>query len=415
MAEFCYHGKEYHFICEDKRLVDKFICPICQEILYEPVQTSCGHLFCGQCLEGAKVLDCPSCRTKFEEEPRRDRFNEREIKNLTIKCRSSSRGCQWEGELGNIEAHQNEYCEYHVVMCINRCGQEMERRYCDKHIRDECQMRPYHCPYCPWYSGTYQKVVREHLKDCSSYPLDCPNSCGVQDVKRGSLSSHLAVCPEEVVPCRYQSLGCKCKLPRKQMKQHLEDKSSHLEIAMTTTSELVLEQHKLRGEYADLKNTICQLQKHMSLIQTTLSNFCPSTVPRPSTRWWLKEDLPPCYPPCTLKVVVDVNGSGRSPPFISQPGGYKLVLLTYEDDIYSMEVLDEDCNYPLRYPVTFVVNYTLLNQDENKDHFRSILEVGIDCPQKNHGAIYLNCFNSDQRYYKNNTLYIKVDYVDTKY
>ena len=412
MVEACYHGKQYYFISQGNRPVEKYICPICQEILFEPVQTSCGHLFCSECLRKNNSETCPFCRNKIEEEPRRDRFNEREIKNLLVKCQNSSKGCTWEGELGLAEHHLQECCDYELVQCLNQCGLDVARKEMEKHSQDECELRQCHCPYCPWYSDTYKKVTSEHFAECSSYPLNCPNNCGEQGIKRGNLPSHLAVCPEEAVPCRYGSLGCSVKLARKQMEFHLKDSRSHLEIAMTTTSELVLEQHKLREEYTELKQTFNKLTQqlklsHIASIDTPHSAASGSKV-------WLKEDLPPCYPPCTLKVVVDANGSGRSPPFIAQSGGYKLILLTYEDDIYSVEVLDEECNYPLKYPVVFVVSYTLLNQDEDRDHFKSIVEMEVECPQKNKGAIYLNCFNSDKRYYKNNTLYIQVDSIDVR-
>ena len=37
--------------------------PVCFEIVLEPVQTSCGHLFCKRCVEG--VDGCRVCRERF--------------------------------------------------------------------------------------------------------------------------------------------------------------------------------------------------------------------------------------------------------------------------------------------------------------------------------------------------------------
>jgi len=44
---------------------DTFDCPLCQQLLYEPIATSCGHTFCKSCILRAMDHDnkCPLCRT----------------------------------------------------------------------------------------------------------------------------------------------------------------------------------------------------------------------------------------------------------------------------------------------------------------------------------------------------------------
>ena len=247
--KYSYCSKEYQFIDKDESFIVRFLCPICQEILHEPVQTSCGYLFCGRCLKSAQSKNCPSCRIEFEEEPRRDKFHEREIRNLIVKCQNGSRGCEWEGELGNVESHQNGVCGYQLVQCGNKCGAEMERREVEKHKKDHCELRMYRCPHCSCRE-TYKKVTSEHFKECAGFPLDCPNNCGEKEIKRENMSSHLALCPEEMVPCKYQSVGCKVRLPRKQMDEHLRDKDTHLDKAMATTSELVTKLNKVEFEHS---------------------------------------------------------------------------------------------------------------------------------------------------------------------
>ena len=176
ILKYSYCSKEYQFISRDKSFVERFLCPICQEILYEPVQTSCGHLFCGRCLKRVQSKKCPSCREKFVREPIEDKFNKREIRNLIVKCQNSSRGCEWEGELGNVESHQNGVCGYQLVQCGNKCGAEIERREVEEHEEVHCELRRYKCPYCPCW-GAYKKVTSEHFKECVGFPLGCPNNC----------------------------------------------------------------------------------------------------------------------------------------------------------------------------------------------------------------------------------------------
>jgi len=44
---------------------DQFDCPLCQQLLFDPITTSCGHSFCKSCILRAMDHDnrCPMCRT----------------------------------------------------------------------------------------------------------------------------------------------------------------------------------------------------------------------------------------------------------------------------------------------------------------------------------------------------------------
>ncbi|XP_062408965.1 E3 ubiquitin-protein ligase TRIM39-like [Sardina pilchardus] len=50
-----------------------FQCPICLDVLSEPVSTPCGHNFCGGCIkrswDGAVVCQCPLCKETFFRRP----------------------------------------------------------------------------------------------------------------------------------------------------------------------------------------------------------------------------------------------------------------------------------------------------------------------------------------------------------
>ncbi len=86
-----------------KRLKElDYVCPICDRILTDPVETSCGHLFCLHCLLPALKATkdkCPSCNTLIPlgDEERKfttigdNRFRISKFIERRIQARKSSR------------------------------------------------------------------------------------------------------------------------------------------------------------------------------------------------------------------------------------------------------------------------------------------------------------------------------------
>ena len=420
--KYSYCGKECQFISKDKSFVEKYLCPICQELLFEPVQTSCGHLFCRRCLKNSNSKNCPSCRTQFSEEPHKDKFNEREVKNLMVKCPSSSRGCVWEGELGNVSSHVNDVCGYQLVQCPNKCGEKMERRDIEKHKKDNCELRMYTCPYCPpWlpYYGAYKNITTVHFKECGGFPLDCPNNCGKKGIRREDMPPHLAVCPEQVVSCRYQSLGCKARLPRKQMEHHMKDKDTHLEIAMATTTEIVDELNRVRTKSMSRGEAIEELKKQVDALLKKTDTKVDLSPPKTPHKPWLKEDVAfPLYPPCTVKVELNKDGCGISSHFTTHPGGYRLSVFYYRPNIVDHSLCILHVEGPnddsLRWPVEITVKYLALNPKEDRGHYKCTYSELITHPS----AIP----DKSQRielppedYTQDGNMYIKIESADVVY
>ena len=318
----------------------------------------------------------------------------------------------------HVESHQNGVCEYQLVQCGNKCGAEMERRKVEKHKKDHCELRMYECPYCYRHKDTYKKVTSEHFKECRSFPLDCPNNCGKKGIRRGDMSSHLALCPEEVVPCRYQSLGCKVRLPRKHIEDHLKNKDTHLDIAMGTTSELVAKLNEVESENIVTKMAVSTLQKQVDILLKKTSTEVELPPPVPPSKPWLKEDSFHRYPPCTLRVELDKYSRGVSPHFFSHPGGYRLelgigrTLSQYQYYIY-IDPVDHPDNYPLKWPIEITVNYVTLNQGEDKDHVRGKISREITSP-KNMTTKDFSFVLLPPRFIKDNSVFIKITRVDVQ-
>ncbi|XP_058270107.1 E3 ubiquitin/ISG15 ligase TRIM25-like isoform X1 [Hemibagrus wyckioides] len=81
---------------------DQFSCPVCLDILKDPVTTPCGHNFCKVCINGfwdkedqRSVYSCPQCRETFSPRPSLRRNNmlaevveEMKKTEMSVKCDS---------------------------------------------------------------------------------------------------------------------------------------------------------------------------------------------------------------------------------------------------------------------------------------------------------------------------------------
>ena len=107
-------------------------CPVCLLVLREPYQVSCcGYTFCQACIEQVKLRKtaCPTCNVAefavFE-----DKRLKRSLYSYQVSCSHKKDGCQWTGELVELDKHLNENpilgqqfigCELVPVEC-NDCG-----------------------------------------------------------------------------------------------------------------------------------------------------------------------------------------------------------------------------------------------------------------------------------------------------
>lgn len=195
-----YKGKEYIFVGQLEVSLREMACPICRQILSDPLQTSCGHLICKEChgaLQGdartprhhymtavdslwgsdrtRRGVQCPVCRQEHTTGP--DKFNERRVRNLQVRCINYTEGCSWVGNLSDEEHHRKKQdgCQYEEIKCPHGCGDTMRRVKLSCHLND-CPRRPHNCEYCG-EEGPYQYIVGDHLETCCKYPVQCPNGC----------------------------------------------------------------------------------------------------------------------------------------------------------------------------------------------------------------------------------------------
>ena len=188
--------QEYDFVEEPPQ---DFYCAVSLELLIDPHQTGC----CGHHLSSGVVVrlqrerrPCPMCQNPTFN-THADLYLRRKVKELQVRCRYKTDGCEWVGDLGNKEAHLR-----------------------------TCPKQPWSCEHCT-FSGL-REAEQGHIAECQLVPVRCPNNCNRVQIKRAELSSHLEnVCPLQPMTCSFAHVGCIARLSRSEMENHIQNMQAH--------------------------------------------------------------------------------------------------------------------------------------------------------------------------------------------
>ena len=246
-------------------------------------------------------------------------------------------------ELRSIEKHlQN--CDYAWLECPYMCTTSILRKDLQKHLK-VCPRRPHTCSYC-METGEYQDIIGEHTLNCPKIKITCSNFplCPFL-IPREDLQTHLSTnCLYQKVSCKYKEFGCKVTPLRKDLEDHEKDDKLHLSITMTT------------------------VLKHQAKIEYLLSYGCgpPHQITFKMSNFAERKKT---------------NAAFYSPPFFTHHRGYKLAICVNANgyaEFYDTHVSvwaflmrgenDEELEFPFLGSVTF----ELLNQLEDKNHYKKI-------------------------------------------
>ena len=271
---------------------------------------------------------------------------------LKVECDNLENGCQWTGELRELETHLQS-CGHTLISCTNECGNSNQivkvlRKDLQDHLTNECPRRQYQCPYCE-ETGEHQEITTSHFKICPLIAVKCQNLGCTAIMFHCELSAHRSTCDYEHVSCKYAEVGCKERPLRKDLKQHEKNAQLHLQI----TTECVLRQQK---EISELKK------------------LCRKCTPITFRVMDYKEKK--------------VSGDEfYSPPFYTSPTGYKMCV---EVDVNGWDngkgthisvfayLMKGDNDDSLTWPFTGTVTIELLNQLEDKNHYKRTITFSAD-------------------------------------
>lgn len=232
---------------------ERYKCIQCRHVLRDPVQSSCGHRFCFLCVEGIFQKDpsehkCPDDGEALSRnEVFMDKCAKRELLSLECFCYNKSRGCQWTGQLANLQDHDSE-CPFSEIKCLYSdlgCSVVVLRYLLAKHIENDCLYKVVNCPYCELgFSGV---KMREHLEVCGKFPVKCPHGCDQDEILREKLQDHSNSCPKVPVQCSFSGMGCKFRGSRESLEDHISSSAAeHLAISSKYIQEIVQKMENLQ-------------------------------------------------------------------------------------------------------------------------------------------------------------------------
>jgi len=206
--------------------IEDFMCGICAQVLRDPMQTKCGHSYCKVCIDMhlASSLHssktCPECRTSISDKLiYQDVKLERTIGKLTV----AHEECKWSGEFGfkgqTLMDHLGQ-CNVSAVPCpFRQCGLQISKSNLAAH-KAECTLRPIQCEFCDQWMH-FHDVEGHYYQVCQQFPLTCPNICSLTTFPRHQLEQHLKECPSAIVNCPNLPGGCVMQLKRRELQNHL--------------------------------------------------------------------------------------------------------------------------------------------------------------------------------------------------
>ena len=257
--------------------VDKnFLCPICADVLKDPVQCQNQHYFCKKCIKKhleTNAKSCPICVQDLSEETLAEapRILTDYLNGLMISCDHSERGCTEEVPVSILKFHVRK-CDFRPIVCTNeKCGQTLNQKDLDDHVTDECEYRLVHCRDCD-DDMIYKKFTKhacEISKDVNKMGLEwselknvlgeiCNSQKEICNYQKEMFNSQKEMCNSQEEMCNSQKEMC-----NSQKEMH----SSQKEMC-----------NVLKEMSTAVKGLTHNLQKIAMLSQATLPNVTTTSV-----------------------------------------------------------------------------------------------------------------------------------------
>ena len=297
-------GYDYEFVSPPPKSLE---CPVCLLTLRDPhVISCCGNEFCQVCIERVQRdgKPCPLCN-----EPKFTTFLHkklvREVNALTVCCPQKELGCDWEGELGQLQSHlspgagvvSSKGCGFVIVDCAYQCGAQLQRQLLQKHEMEICPKRP------------IELQVGNLMEKFEAISVEFKRVSTENQQLRQELDKVKEIHKQELC----------------QMMQNNQLEFNQLKLELSGVKELNKEMKKLcdklRREQVSLKTDVDKQKAMQNDFDKRFVSLQTLTIPLP---------VPPFY--FSMPNVDHFQSNNLvycSEPFYSHPGGYKMSVFVY--------------------------------------------------------------------------------------
>ena len=227
-------GYECEFV---DQVPEDFFCKQCSHVAREPhITTCCGECFCKACVEVRiqEKKSCPSCQEENFSSFLQRKYRTK-ILALKVYCLLKERGCEWTGQLQQLDDHTSEVCRFYPVVCPNRCGASIERDALEDHMTN-CDQQKVQCEFS--YAGCEAEFIRDHQ----------------QEHLEQNTQQHLTLLAAATSRIS-QTFEAKLQEQQKAFEKKLEDKDSEIKaIVNNEASQLIHEQQQIFEQSLDEKD-----------------------------------------------------------------------------------------------------------------------------------------------------------------
>uniref|UniRef100_A0A8C2IDC5 E3 ubiquitin/ISG15 ligase TRIM25-like n=1 Tax=Cyprinus carpio TaxID=7962 RepID=A0A8C2IDC5_CYPCA len=137
-------------MAEARYFQDEFTCPVCLDLLKDPVTIQCGHSYCENCItarwdqeDQMRVYSCPQCRQAFSPRPALARNTM--LAEVMEKLKKRKRPADCDAEAGDVQCDVCTGRKYKAIksclMCLNS--------YCQNHLKQ----------HESWFRGKRHKLT----------------------------------------------------------------------------------------------------------------------------------------------------------------------------------------------------------------------------------------------------------------